>query len=67
MELLTSRFFFFFHVSGEDFKVVQKEVSEILKGRILVGHAVHNDLKVGCSLPLSKLSLNTGFTVYICV
>ncbi|CAI9546716.1 unnamed protein product [Staurois parvus] len=31
---------------GEDFKVVQKEVSEILKGRILVGHAVHNDLKI---------------------
>lgn len=32
--------------NGEEFKVVQKEVSEILKGRILVGHAVHNDLKI---------------------
>ncbi|XP_075691195.1 RNA exonuclease 4 isoform X2 [Rhinoderma darwinii] len=32
--------------NGEDFKVVQKEVSEILKDRILVGHAVHNDLKI---------------------
>ncbi|XP_072287291.1 RNA exonuclease 4 [Pyxicephalus adspersus] len=32
--------------NGEDFKVVQKEVAEILKGRILVGHAVHNDLKI---------------------
>ncbi|XP_018419568.1 PREDICTED: RNA exonuclease 4 [Nanorana parkeri] len=32
--------------NGEDFKVVQKEVSEILKGRILVGHALHNDLKI---------------------
>ncbi|KAM3911551.1 RNA exonuclease 4 [Leptodactylus fuscus] len=32
--------------NGEDFKVVQKEVSEILKGRVLVGHAVHNDLKI---------------------
>lgn len=32
--------------NGEDFKVVQREVSEILKGRILVGHAVHNDLKI---------------------
>ncbi|KAM5145933.1 RNA exonuclease 4 [Mantella aurantiaca] len=32
--------------NGEQFKVVQKEVSEILKGRILVGHAVHNDLKI---------------------
>ncbi|XP_053329170.1 RNA exonuclease 4 [Spea bombifrons] len=32
--------------NGEDFKVVQKEVSDILKGRILVGHALHNDLKI---------------------
>ncbi|XP_077488366.1 uncharacterized protein LOC144099140 isoform X1 [Amblyomma americanum] len=31
---------------GEDFAKVQKEVSEILNGRILVGHAVHHDLKV---------------------
>ncbi|ELV12658.1 RNA exonuclease 4 [Tupaia chinensis] len=31
---------------GEEFEVVQKEVAEILKGRILVGHALHNDLKV---------------------
>ncbi|XP_073078191.1 RNA exonuclease 4 isoform X3 [Manis javanica] len=30
----------------EDFEVVQKEVANILKGRILVGHALHNDLKV---------------------
>ncbi|KAH0615375.1 hypothetical protein JD844_004557, partial [Phrynosoma platyrhinos] len=32
--------------AGEDFKVVQKEVASILRGRILVGHALHNDLKV---------------------
>ncbi|NWI01444.1 REXO4 exonuclease, partial [Tichodroma muraria] len=32
--------------TGEDFKTVQKEVAEILKGRILVGHALRNDLKV---------------------
>ncbi|KAG8542099.1 hypothetical protein GDO81_027459 [Engystomops pustulosus] len=32
--------------NGEDFKVVQHEVAEILKGRILVGHALHNDLKI---------------------
>lgn len=25
---------------------MKKEVAEILKGRILVGHALHNDLKV---------------------
>ncbi|NXG25209.1 REXO4 exonuclease, partial [Grallaria varia] len=32
--------------AGEDFKTVQKEVADILKGRILVGHALRNDLKV---------------------
>ncbi|XP_029467685.1 RNA exonuclease 4-like isoform X1 [Rhinatrema bivittatum] len=32
--------------NGEQFKIVQKDVTEILKGRILVGHAVHNDLKI---------------------
>ncbi|KAM5328792.1 RNA exonuclease 4 isoform 1-T2 [Glossophaga mutica] len=31
---------------GEQFEVVQKEVAEMLRGRVLVGHAVHNDLKV---------------------
>ncbi|XP_072517969.1 RNA exonuclease 4 [Salminus brasiliensis] len=31
---------------GEDFSTVQKEVAEILKGRVLVGHALHNDLKI---------------------
>ncbi|XP_006900684.1 PREDICTED: RNA exonuclease 4 [Elephantulus edwardii] len=31
---------------GEELAVVQKEVAEMLKGRILVGHALHNDLKV---------------------
>ena len=28
------------------FSVVQKEVADIIKGRVLVGHAVHNDLQV---------------------
>ncbi|XP_004677912.1 PREDICTED: RNA exonuclease 4 [Condylura cristata] len=31
---------------GERFDVVQKEVAGLLRGRILVGHALHNDLKV---------------------
>ncbi|XP_059514432.1 RNA exonuclease 4 isoform X2 [Myotis daubentonii] len=30
----------------EAFAVVQKEVAEMLRGRILVGHSLHNDLKV---------------------
>ncbi|CAB0007562.1 unnamed protein product [Nesidiocoris tenuis] len=43
------------HVSGvrkedvenaEEFEVVQKEVAEILRGRILVGHSIKNDLEV---------------------
>ncbi|NXX52743.1 REXO4 exonuclease, partial [Scopus umbretta] len=32
--------------TGEDFNTVQKEVADILNGRILVGHALSNDLKV---------------------
>ncbi|CAK9805891.1 RNA exonuclease 4 [Anthophora quadrimaculata] len=31
---------------GEDFEIVQKEVSDILKSRILVGHALKHDLDV---------------------
>ncbi|OWM81428.1 RNA exonuclease 4 [Punica granatum] len=43
------------HISGirprdlrkaKDFQVVQKKVAELIKGRIIVGHALHNDLKV---------------------
>lgn len=32
--------------NGKEFKIVQKEVSDMLNGRTLVGHAVYNDLKV---------------------
>ncbi|PIK60104.1 RNA exonuclease 4 [Apostichopus japonicus] len=32
--------------NADNFSLVQEEVSSILKGRILVGHALHNDLKV---------------------
>ncbi|EFN69827.1 RNA exonuclease 4 [Camponotus floridanus] len=31
---------------GEDFNIVQKEVADILKGRLLVGHALKHDLNV---------------------
>ncbi|EOY13140.1 Polynucleotidyl transferase isoform 4 [Theobroma cacao] len=30
---------------AKDFRAVQKKVAELIKGRILVGHALHNDLK----------------------
>lgn len=33
-------------LNGEDFTTVQKEVAEIIKGRILVGHSLKNDLGV---------------------
>jgi RNA exonuclease 4 len=33
-------------VNATDFKIVQKEVHDLLKDRILVGHALKNDLKV---------------------
>lgn len=32
--------------NGEDLATVQREVADILQGRILVGHAIHNDLKI---------------------
>ena len=35
--------------SAPDFKTVQNKVSKLLKGQVLVGHALKNDLKVGCS------------------
>lgn len=31
---------------AEKFEVVQKEVAEIIKNKTLVGHAIHNDLKI---------------------
>nr|XP_020461982.1 RNA exonuclease 4 [Monopterus albus] len=31
---------------GEDVQTVRREVAEILQGRIAVGHAIHNDLKI---------------------
>ncbi|XP_075989972.1 uncharacterized protein LOC142985589 [Anticarsia gemmatalis] len=33
-------------LNGEDFTKVQKEVSELIKGKILVGHSLKNDLSV---------------------
>lgn len=43
---------------GEDFQTVQKEVADILHGRILVGHALRNDLKVhGCRFVILKTRL----------
>ncbi|OWR47251.1 RNA exonuclease 4 [Danaus plexippus plexippus] len=33
-------------LNGEEFATVQKEVSELIKGKILVGHSLKNDLSV---------------------
>jgi len=33
-------------VSAENFKTVQQKVADLLKDRVLVGHALHNDMKV---------------------
>lgn len=35
-----------FFATARDFHTVQKKVAELIKGRILVGHALRNDLKV---------------------
>lgn len=37
---------FFDWFSGIPLAVVQKEVSDIIENRLLVGHAIHNDLQV---------------------
>lgn len=42
--------------AGEDVRTVQKEVADILKGRIVVGHAIHNDLKVELMEDIVKLT-----------
>jgi hypothetical protein len=31
---------------GKEFSMVQREVSSMIKGRLLVGHAIHHDLQV---------------------
>lgn len=37
-------------VAAKNFNIVQKQVAEMINGRTLVGHALHNDLKVSiCS------------------
>jgi RNA exonuclease 4 len=36
-------------VDAKSFEVVQKEVAELVEGKILVGHAVENDTKVSSS------------------
>lgn len=37
-------------IVAKDFWAVQKKVAELIKCRILVGHALHNDLKVSISV-----------------
>ncbi len=38
--------YFLVFASGEDFSVVQKDVAQLIKKRILVGHALEHDMKV---------------------
>ena len=47
--------------AGKDFKVVQKEVSDILQGRLLVGHAVHHDLKVSINIKENQMFIYSVF------
>jgi hypothetical protein len=37
---------FISHFVAKDFSTAQKKVAELIHGRILVGHALSNDLKV---------------------
>ena len=50
--------------NANDFKVVQKEVSDILNNRILIGHAIRHDLKVKILSKLSKPILKSVPLLY---
>ena len=56
--------------AAEKFEDVQKDVASLLEGRILVGHAVHNDLKVcrqsSDTLTLAILNTHMGVPYDIC-
>ena len=52
-EITLSLTFVIILFSAPDFKTVQLEVSKLLKGRILVGHALRNDLAVRHAMCLS--------------
>jgi RNA exonuclease 4 len=47
---------------AKDFRVAQTKVAELIKGKILVGHALHNDLKV-CRFHESRIWLQYQFRV----
>lgn len=38
--------------AAKDFQSVQKKVAELIKGKVLVGHALRNDLKVNIANPM---------------
>jgi len=46
LSILISRYALLKYEIAQPFGSIQKQVSNLLKGKILVGHAVHNDLKV---------------------
>ena len=46
------------YIIAKPFDEIQARVADLLKGRILVGHAVHNDLKVCTYLPIRTSALD---------
>lgn len=46
---------------------MQKEVAELLKGKILVGHALRNDLRVNCKNQKHTKTIYKGFLQFILV
>ena len=46
---------------AKPFTVIQQQVAKLLKDRILVGHAIHHDLKISCySFFSDEATLGTG-------
>ena len=58
----------YLYTTAPDFKTVQKDVSDFIKDRILVGHAVHHDLKVHvCAVPLFSNRVLADYCSSLCV
>lgn len=51
--------------TGEEVKTVQREVADILKGRTVVGHAIHNDLKVRRRQQRSNTLFEISTSIYV--
>ena len=48
------------YISARTFQEVQKDVANLTDGKILVGHAIHNDLKVNFTVSIHSCLIGFG-------